>query len=695
MKLIFRLFIIIFATQFKGYELRTKFYLVEIKEEWVEEVKNESPMFGLQYIKQVVSNVYLFEEKTSHTSKLMKRSISNTIKLFEKNFGNKIKRIELRKQVQVKFSPPTSQLPFTTKEKFKQLIIDPGKTLQLSNCYPYYGMGIQQAWSMGYTGLGINVAVVDNGVEMNHPDLVNNINPQLSKSFVKHGRSDTNPQSFPSYWETEDVTSHGTLVAGLIAGEFGNYACSSGVAYNATLCVLKTFEATEEPWLWILKGYSYVTEYIAEALAFKNDVIDVYSCSFNLYHKFIPHSIDIKTALEEGITSGRQGKGNVYVFSSGSNEGTIHDCNMDAFASNSYTITISSVGINGSKPAYAIPCASALASTYGQYINYLGDKLLESSRQRSKCGYFSGTSASAAIASGIISQTLQANSELTWRDIQYIIVLTSSLTRLNGEKKPNINGIGLQYDPFFGYGLMNATAMVVMAKTWKTVPALYNSTSSTFIQIKKSFQTRKIYVHTAELPCLLGDVCVRYIENVNIELDYETSLEDNLDIILCSPLGTCSFVLNRIVNATANWNSVRRRWTFSSVHFWGEDPGGSWKVVFAQYNTPEGDVERDSVFSCNSIILRVSGTTDNPFPKDRPLLRDNNSKSQFTAVDYEIRDFLINIEGTYFHTIVPSVLVNESKVINYLIVAGIVIFAIAMLVIIGCIVYNCYKLFNP
>lgn len=41
---------------------------------------------------------------------------------------------------------------------------------------------------------------------------------------------------------------------------------------------------------------------------------------------------------------------------------------------------------------------------------------------------------------------------------------------------------------------------------------------------------------------------------------------------------------------------VRRQWTFSSVHFWGEDPGGSWKVVFAQYKTPDGDMERGEYF---------------------------------------------------------------------------------------------------
>lgn len=48
-------------------------------------------------------------------------------------------------------------------------------SLQSKACWPYYGMGVQDAWSLGFTGLDIRVAVVDVGVEMNHPDLERNI----------------------------------------------------------------------------------------------------------------------------------------------------------------------------------------------------------------------------------------------------------------------------------------------------------------------------------------------------------------------------------------------------------------------------------------------------------------------------------------------------------------------------------------
>lgn len=35
-------------------------------------------------------------------------------------------------------------------------------------------MNVRAAWSSGYTGKGVLVAVVDDGVNMNHPDLEDN-----------------------------------------------------------------------------------------------------------------------------------------------------------------------------------------------------------------------------------------------------------------------------------------------------------------------------------------------------------------------------------------------------------------------------------------------------------------------------------------------------------------------------------------
>ena len=38
----------------------------------------------------------------------------------------------------------------------------------------YPSMGVYEAWEMGYSGAGVNIAVLDDGVDIGHPDLIDN-----------------------------------------------------------------------------------------------------------------------------------------------------------------------------------------------------------------------------------------------------------------------------------------------------------------------------------------------------------------------------------------------------------------------------------------------------------------------------------------------------------------------------------------
>ena len=80
-----------------------------------------------------------------------------------------------------------------------------------------------------------------------------------------------------------------------------------------------------------------------------------------------------------------------------------------------------------------------------------------------------GTSASAPMAAAIIALTLEANPSLTWRDVQHIIVRTARPANL---KAPDwrTNGLGRKVSHSYGYGLMDTTAMVRLAKNWTLMP---------------------------------------------------------------------------------------------------------------------------------------------------------------------------------------------------------------------------------
>ena len=67
--------------------------------------------------------------------------------------------------------------------------------------------------------------------------------------------------------------------------------------------------------------------------------------------------------------------------------------------------------------------------------------------------------------------------KLTWRDMQHLTVLTSkrnSLFDSKGRFHWTMNGVGLEFNHLFGFGVLDAGAMVALAKQWKTVPARYH-----------------------------------------------------------------------------------------------------------------------------------------------------------------------------------------------------------------------------
>ena len=80
-----------------------------------------------------------------------------------------------------------------------------------------------------------------------------------------------------------------------------------------------------------------------------------------------------------------------------------------------------------------------------------------------------GTSASAPMAAAIIALTLEANPSLTWRDVQHLIVHTSKPRNLKATDW-RTNGLGRKVSHSYGYGLMDTTAMVKLARNWTLVP---------------------------------------------------------------------------------------------------------------------------------------------------------------------------------------------------------------------------------
>lgn len=109
-------------------------------------------------------------------------------------------------------------------------------------------IGAPEAWAAGYTGKGVKVAVLDTGIDVNHPDFAGLIDG--TTSFVP-GEAVT------------DVNGHGTHVAGTIVGSGaasgGDY---KGVAPGADLYVGKVLGGVEGAGQdsWVMAGMQWAAE---------------------------------------------------------------------------------------------------------------------------------------------------------------------------------------------------------------------------------------------------------------------------------------------------------------------------------------------------------------------------------------------------------------------------------------------------
>ncbi len=105
-------------------------------------------------------------------------------------------------------------------------------------------VNVLPAWSAGLTGAPVTVAVVDSGVDLQHPDLVG--------SFAGGGRDFVNGGGIRS----DDFTSHGTLISGLITGNF-NEAGIVGIAYDAKVLPIKAFHGPFGGGIEVLQAIDY------------------------------------------------------------------------------------------------------------------------------------------------------------------------------------------------------------------------------------------------------------------------------------------------------------------------------------------------------------------------------------------------------------------------------------------------------
>ncbi len=111
----------------------------------------------------------------------------------------------------------------------------PAENNEYTGQYAIQNIQAQTAHERGYTGSGVTVAVIDSGVDLSHPDLVNNI--------VSGGIDVFDNDSNPNPEGQGPARSHGTAVAGIIAASV-NGSGIVGVAPDAGILAIRAGDSS-------------------------------------------------------------------------------------------------------------------------------------------------------------------------------------------------------------------------------------------------------------------------------------------------------------------------------------------------------------------------------------------------------------------------------------------------------------------
>uniref|UniRef100_A0A8D3BP43 P/Homo B domain-containing protein n=1 Tax=Scophthalmus maximus TaxID=52904 RepID=A0A8D3BP43_SCOMX len=405
-------------------------------------------------------------------------------------------------------------------------------------------MNILSAWQRGYTGKNVVVTILDDGIERNHPDLAQNYD-HLASYDVNGNDFDPMPR-----YDSRNENIHGTRCAGEVAAVANNSHCIVGVAYNAHIGGIRMLDGD-------------VTDIVeAKSLGIRPDYIDIYSASWG--PKDDGKTVDgpgplTKQAFEQGIRKGRKGLGSIFVWASGNGGRQGDHCSCDGYTSSIYTISISSTTENGNKPWYLEVCSSIMATTYSS--GEFNERTFVTTDIWQRCtDAHTGTSVSAPIVAGIIALALEANLLLTWRDVQHLLVKTSRPVHLKADDWKT-NAAGHRVSHLYGFGLVDAEAMVLEATKWRTVPSQHTCSQVSLTTSGCSEEPEQL---------------VEYMEHVVVKVMIIHPRRGDLEINLISPSGTRSQLLaKRLFDSS---NEGFRNWEFMTVHFWGERAAGTWTL---------------------------------------------------------------------------------------------------------------------
>ena len=407
-----------------------------------------------------------------------------------------------------------------------------------------HDINVTGVWRQGITGEGATAVMVDDGIDMYSDDLKDNYFAKGSFDFNDYG-----PEPKPRLKDDR----HGTRCAGEIAA-VKNGVCGVGVAYNARIGGLRILSKI------------ITDEDEAKAMIYAMQDNQIYSCSWGPPddgRSMDAPGILIRRAMINAIQNGRQGKGSIYVFAAGNGRGSGDNCNFDGYTNSIYSITVGGIDRKGKQTYYSEHCSAQLVVTYSSGS---GDAIHTTDVGVNQCySNHGGTSAAAPIGAGIFALAFSARPELTWRDLQNVLVYTA--VPINENEDWDTTFIGRKFSHAYGYGKLDAYAVVEKAKTIELLkPQAWFKSPWLHVNHPIPQGVEGLLSSFVVTEDLLKDANLEKVEHVTVTMNIQHTRRGDLSVELRSPTNLVSHlsVTRRLDDANEGYVD----WTFMSVAHW-------------------------------------------------------------------------------------------------------------------------------
>ena len=437
---------------------------------------------------------------------------------------------------------------------------------------------VEEVWPT-YTGSGINVAVVDDGMHYRHEDLTDNVLTSFNHNY--------DPDLTDIYHPFED---HGTAVAGLIAAK-GNSLGMRGVAPEAKIY-----------------GYNFL---VVDTDANEADSMSRNAATTAISNNSWGHGDSgqpepatelWEAAVKDGVTSGYGGKGVFYAWAAGNGGDDDDYSTLDELA-NYYAVTaVCAVGHDDIRSDYSEAganlwvCGPSSSGRAGQ------PRIATTDNGNRYRGSFGGTSAATPIVSGVVALIREANSALTWRDVKLILAAsarkndTGNTGWEEGAFKYGSTTDRYNFNHEYGFGMVDAKAAVDLAPGWTNVRDLREITSESSVINLPIPDFPSFGTPTTVTSSLNVDPYVEFVEFVEVNAHFNHSNFRDLTVELVSPSGAVS----TLSPSAPIGGSLTSAFRFGSARHLGEDAAGKWTLRIK-------DLQRGSTGALRSWGLTIYG----------------------------------------------------------------------------------------